>query len=159
NCGPCAALNPAFMTLLNAAGNSSKVLLIKYQSPIPSAGPIYNQNTADVQARLTYYSVPFAPYARLNGKVAFGVGTNSPGNIQYATQASIDAAAAEVTPFNLSISTPVITGNSFTATVTVTATAAANFSNAKLRFALLEDMEFATPPGSNGETFFHHFMT
>lgn len=157
NCAPCAAANPAFMALLNATGNSSKVLLIKYQSPIPSAGPIYNENTSDVQARMTYYSVPFAPYARLNGAVVFGTGSNA-GHIGYATQANIDAAAAETTPFNMTISTPVITGSNFTATVTVTATAAANFSNAKMRFALLEDLEFATPPGSNGETSFHHVM-
>src|SRR5690625_7193895 len=54
------------MQLIN---NHNNVEIIKYQSPIPSGGPIYNQNTSDVQARMSYYSVPFAPYGRIDGKV------------------------------------------------------------------------------------------
>lgn len=154
NCAPCAALNPDLMTLLNA--NPTKVLLVKYQSPIPSAGPIYQQNTVDVQNRMQYYNVPFAPYGRLNG-VVVGTGANA-GNIALTTQAMIDAAAAETTPFSLAIGTPVVTGTTFTVPVTITANAAANYSNLKLRAALLEDLEFATPPGTNGETEFHHVM-
>lgn len=154
NCGPCAAANPALMTLLDA--NPSKVLLLKYQSPIPSAGPIYGQNTADVQNRMTYYSVPFAPYGRSNGAV-LGTGQNA-GHVSFCTQASIDAAAAETTPFTLTFGTPTYTGNDFSVQVTVTATTAAAYANAKLRFALTEDLEFATPPGTNGETSFHHVM-
>lgn len=154
NCGPCASANPALMTLLG--NNPSKVLLLKYQSPIPSGGPIYAQNTTDVQARMTYYSVPFAPYGRNNG-AEFGSGANV-SHVALLTQAMIDAAALESTPFTLSIGTPTITGTTFSVPVTITATGAASFSNAKLRFALVEDLEFSTPPGSNGETSFHHVM-
>jgi len=156
NCGPCAASNPGLNALLAAPGNDTKVILLKYQSPIPSAGPIYGENTTDVQNRMQYYSVPFAPYARLNGTVV-GTGQNA-GHIALTTQAMLDAAAAEATNFSINVGTPSITGDNFSVDVTITATAAATLSGVKLRFALLEDLEFATPPGTNGETEFHHVM-
>lgn len=156
NCGPCAQSNPAFEALLFGGNNPSKALLIKYQSPIPSAGPIYDQNPVDVDARITYYNVPFAPYARLNGNT-FGTGQNI-SHVALLTQAMIDAAALETSPFTLTMGTPTITGSTFTVAVTITATSAASYTNAKLRFALLEDLVFSTPPGSNGETSFEHVV-
>ncbi|MFA6056970.1 MAG: T9SS type A sorting domain-containing protein [Taibaiella sp.] len=153
NCGPCAALNPGLMTLLSA--NPTKVLLLKYQSPIPSAGPIYLANTIFTDARMDYYSVPFAPYGRLNGAVA-----GSTGNISEATQAMIDAAVVGTAPFTITVSNPVYNadGQTFTATVTVTASVAATYSNLKLRFAYAEEMNYTTAPGTNGETSFHNVV-
>ncbi|RQO32521.1 hypothetical protein DBR32_02660 [Taibaiella sp. KBW10] len=154
NCGPCAANNPALMTLLG--NNTTKALLLKYQSPIPSGGPIYGQNTVDVQNRMTYYTVPFAPYGRINGKVVGGAGQ---GNISQTTQAIIDAAALETTPFTLTVGTPTYTGSNFSVAVTITATSAVtNNANLKLRFAVAEDLEFSVAPGTNGEKSFHHVM-
>src|SRR5690606_30335986 len=80
------------------------------------------------------------------------------GHIALTTQAMLDAAAAEATNFSINVGTPSITGDNFSVDVTITATAAATLSGVKLRFALLEDLEFATPPGTNGETEFHHVM-
>lgn len=156
NCGPCAALNPALMTLVNA--NPTKVLLLKYQSPIPSAGSIYLTNTVFTDNRMDYYSVPFAPYGRINGKVV-GTGSNA-GNISMTTQAIIDAAAAEASNFTISVSNPTYNadGQTFTATVTVTATTANTTNNLKLRFALAEELQYATAPGSNGETHFQNVV-
>src|ERR1700745_573259 len=75
NCGPCAQANPGLWTLIS--GNPTKALLIKYQSPIPSAGPIYNLYKTVTNARMSYYSVPFAPYGRLDG-TGLGTGTAAP---------------------------------------------------------------------------------
>ena len=55
NCSPCAATNGPLNALLNANGN--EVVSIKYQNNIPSAGPMYNQNVADVSNRMTYYEI------------------------------------------------------------------------------------------------------
>jgi hypothetical protein len=156
NCAPCAALNPALMTLINA--NPSKVLLLKYQSPIPSAGSIYLTNTVFTDNRMNYYSVPFAPYGRINGKVV-GTGSNA-GNISMTTQAIIDGAAAEASNFSIAVSNPTYNadGQTFTATVTVTANAANTTNNLKLRFALAEELQYATAPGSNGETHFQNVV-
>lgn len=156
NCGPCAALNPALMTLLGA--NTNKVLLLKYQSPIPSAGPIYEENTVFTDARMDYYSVPFAPYGRIDGAVV-GSGTNA-GNINQTTQAIIDAAAAVASPFNITVSAPTYNadGQTFSATATVTAVTAGTYTNLKLRFVLAEQLDFTTAPGTNGETSFHNVV-
>ncbi len=154
NCGPCAALNPAFMALINATGNDSKVLLLKYQSPIPSAGPIYNVNTVFTDNRMDYYSINSAPSWKLNGKI---VGS---GNINTASQTVINSAAAEITPFTMTVSNPTYSadGQTFTATVTVTATSATTANNTKLRVALAEELNYTTAPGSNGETHFENVV-
>ena len=152
NCGPCAAYNPAFMNLVNAAGNSTKVLLLKYQSPIPTPRPIYNINTVFTDARMSYYSVNSAPSFYLNGA--------SKGNITSATQAMFNAAAAETTPFTMSVANPVYNANGQTmsVTVTVTATSAVTVSNVKLRAAFAEELNYTTPPGTNGETHFQNVV-
>src|SRR5690554_3274748 len=165
NCGPCASLNPAFMSLIETPGNEAKVLLLKYQSPIPSAGPIYYENTAFTDARMDYYQTPFAPYARINGNYEFGqenqqaIANGDVGSIYYATQQDINNAAAESTNFTMSISDPVYDSNGqFTATITVTATAATTESNTKLRVALAEELQYSTAPGTNGETHFQNVV-
>lgn len=161
NCGPCASANPGLWTLLSA--NSTKVLLVKYQSPIPSAGPIYNQNTVFTDNRMNYYSVPFAPYGRLNG-TGLGSGTaasGSPGHVANLIQSDIDSAYAVTSPFNISATHAWnATGDSVTITVNVTATVAFAPANAimKLRLGLIEHLQFDTPPGTNGETEFHNVM-
>jgi hypothetical protein len=161
NCGPCAAANPGLWTLIS--GNASKVMLIKYQSPIPSAGPIYNAYKTITDARMTYYSVPFAPYGRLQG-TNLGSGTaapSSPGHVANLTQADINAGAAATAPLNLTVThTWNSTGDSVTANVTVTAPAAfaPSGGNLKLRIAIIEHLVYATPPGTNGETDFHNVV-
>ncbi len=157
NCGPCAAKNPALMNLLNATGNDTKVLLLKYQSPIPSAGSIYNVNTVFTDARMDYYAVDFAPMGLING-VKVGTGANQ-GDIALTTQAMINAAAAETTPFTISVGTPVYNAEGqFTATITVTANTATNVANTKLRVALAEELSYTTAPGTNGETHFDNVV-
>lgn len=159
NCGPCAATNPGLWTLLTAGTNPSKVMLIKYQTPIPSAGPIYYQNTGDVSARQTYYSVPFAPYARMDGAVSPGApaGSGNDGHPGYLTQAHLDAATAIASPFNMTL-TYTVTGNTITGTVGVTAVSAYTGTAVKVRIALVETLIYSTPPGTNGETEFHHVV-
>jgi hypothetical protein len=153
NCPPCALYNPDLMTLLASGTNPNKVMLIKYQSPIPSAGPIYYQNTTDIQNRMTYYTVPFAPYGRLDGALPSG----STGNIHDLTQAHLDAATAITSPFNITV-TNTVTGTTLNSTINVSAVAAYTGTGVKLRAALVESLSFATPPGTNGETEFHHVV-
>lgn len=163
NCGPCAAANPGLWSLLSGSTNPSKVLLIKYQSPIPSAGPIYLLHPAPFDDRDQYYNVPFAPYGRLNG-TGLGTGTaapTSPGHVANLVQADIDNAASAGSPFNISVSHAWdATGTNITATVTVTAVSAYAPAGGqlKLRAALIEHLVYDTPPGTNGETDFHNVV-
>jgi hypothetical protein len=154
NCAPCAATNPGLWTLLTTGTNPNKVMLIKYQSPIPSAGPIYYQNTTDVQNRMTYYNVPFAPYARIDGAVSPGPNGGHPADL---TQAHLDAETAIASPFNITV-TNTVTGTTLNSTINVAAVAAYSGTAVKLRAALVETLIYTTPPGTNGETEFHHVV-
>jgi hypothetical protein len=157
NCGPCAAVNPGLWTLLTAGSNPNKIMLIKYQTPIPSGGPIYAQNTTDVGARQTYYSVPFAPYARMDGAISPGSAPPNEGHPGGLTQPLIDAATAIAAPFNITV-TNTVTGTTLSSTINVTAVAGYTGSGVKLRAALVETLLFTAPPGTNGETDFHHVV-
>lgn len=160
NCGPCAAANPGLWKLLSA--NPSKVYLIKYQTPIPSAGPIYNQYKTISDARAAYYSVPFAPYGRLNGTNLGTAGVvSSPGHVSNLGQADINSGSTGTAPFNLTITYSYNAAlDSIIATVNITAPAAyaPSGANLKLRVALVEDMKYSKAPGSNGEMIFHHVV-
>src|SRR4051812_47939252 len=73
NCGPCAGTNPGLTTFMQTPGYfPSKVIILRYQCNIPSAPPagsLYVDDSAEEQVRQTYYTVPFAPYARFDGIV------------------------------------------------------------------------------------------
>lgn len=154
NCAPCAATNPGLWRLMMSGNNEQKILLIKYQVPIPSAGPIYLENTADPGARRTYYGVTSAPYGRMDGAESMP-GEGHPGLL---TQESIDDAAAVETPFNIEIESYSVTESTVTATVKVTALTAMTITNLKFHAALNETMYFDEPPGTNGEVEFHHVV-
>jgi hypothetical protein len=154
NCPPCAAYNPGLWTLLNAGTNSSKVMLIKYQSPIPTAGPIYNNYPAIADARLSYYGERYAPTGYQNGNEVAGA------NISTYTQAQIDAANTPA-PFNINaVHSWSTNGDSVYATINIAAVAAYAPAGArlKLRTALIESLSYCSPPGTNGETEFHHVV-
>jgi hypothetical protein len=161
NCGPCAASNPGLWTLLTTGANPTKILLIKYQSPIPSAGPIYNAYKTVTDNRMTYYSVPFAPYGRLNG-TGLGTGTaasGSPGHIANLIQADIDAATTAGSPFKVTVTANYnATGDSVYTTVKVDCIAAYSGTTMKLRIGMIEHLVYATPPGTNGEKEFHNVV-
>lgn len=67
-CGPCAAYNPGFNTILDA--NSTKIVSIKYQNNIPSTGPnFYQYNTTDISNRTSFYGNNYSPHGFLDGNV------------------------------------------------------------------------------------------
>jgi hypothetical protein len=167
NCGPCAGINPTITAFADA--NPSNLLLFKYQSPIPSAGPIYNQNTSDVQARLTYYSCNFAPWIQEDGldptPNTAGNDENNPFNYfdNGGNSAEFTQRAAVTSPVAVTVS-HIFSADFDSCYVTVSlnftqAYNAAGNNSLKLRLAMVEKlMEYATPPGTNGETEFHNVM-
>jgi len=156
NCGPCVFYNPGLWALTGA--NPTKVLLVSYQTPIPSAGPIYNAYRTATDARSAYYNVNFAPQGRLDG-TGFGTGNTAPdpGHIANLLQNDIDAETAAPAPFAIAVThqwNP--SGDSVTATIHLTAASAyaPTGANLKLRLALVEHLQYAVAPGTNGETEF-----
>lgn len=161
NCGPCATYNPAFETLLHTGANPTKILLIRYQSPIPSNGPIYDLYPDVTDARQSYYGVTSAPTGRINGNGAVSGSGGAVGHINHLFQTDIDAAYTAGSPFNMTATHAwSITGDTLTATINISAVAAyaPTGANLKLRIALIESLEYCAPPGMNGEKAFHYVV-
>lgn len=157
NCGPCASTNPGLDALVQS--NPTKILMLKHQVPIPSAGPIYNAWPTDANARLTYYGVNSAPNGRLDGST-FGNNQTHPA---YLTQSIIDSRAQVSSSFTMSTSHTVSSDlDSIYITVVVTnvdgfTVNAQSAGSLRLHVNVIEEeINFATPPGTNGEKDFYH---
>lgn len=153
NCGPCAATNPGLEALMKAGTNPDNIVIIKYQVPIPSAGPIYSEIPTHSNTRRSYYGVSGAPNGKMDG--ANSPGGDGSGHPGYLTQSHIDARAAVDAPFNITVSDVSITTSGVSATITVNAVTAGTYGELKLHAALVETLDFDVAPGTNGET---HFM-
>jgi len=150
NCGPCASANPVTHALVQS--NASAIIALKYQVPIPSAGPICNENTVDPAARRSYYAVNSAPNARHDGQT---IGNGHSINL---TQAIITARQPVTSPFAMTVAHEFNANwDSIFITVNVTAAQAVASGSWVAQIALIEkNMIYASPPGSNGETAFHN---
>jgi hypothetical protein len=159
SCGPCAAQNPAFNTLL--AGNTNKVVSLKYQTSWPGVDPMNAQNATDVATRVTYYNVTGVPYAPIDGSETPVSSPNYAGAPANWTQSIIDAAYGVNSPFDLQV-THTMSSDFDSAFVTVVITATQAFTSngtLKLQLAMAEkEIDFATAPGTNGETEFYMVM-
>lgn len=157
SCGPCASQNPSFNTLLQA--NETKAVSIKFQVWWPGYDPMYLQNSPDVDSRVGYYGVTGVPHGTMDG-VAIdndcGYYTGAP---YCADQTEIDDEYAITSPLN------VVVTHSFNADYTtiyvhVDVTAGADLTGSlKLQTVVTEkEIDFNTPPGSNGEMEFFSVM-
>ena len=159
SCGPCAAQNPNFNTLL--ANNTAKVVGLKYQTSWPGVDPMNAQTQTWVGPRVSYYNVSGVPYATLDGTAQTGASyVGAPANWN---QTKIDNRYAVVSPFEIEVThafDPTYTNVDVTIDVTCTQLVpqlvAANMS---LRVAIVEqEIEFCQAPGTNGETEFYGVM-
>ena len=65
-CPPCAQINPGLNQMLN--NESAKIVSIKYQNNIPSAGPrFWPYAQTDITARQNYYSNNYSPQGIMDG--------------------------------------------------------------------------------------------
>ncbi len=163
SCPPCAAQNPAFNTLLS--NNLTKVVQLKYQTVWPGVDPMNAQNTADVATRVTYYGVNGVPQAVMDGDTNAASGTSYLGAPANLNQAKINARYAIQSPISLTSTYSYNTAtDSITSVVTITNVTPANVNagapnSLKLHFSLIEmNIDYATPPGTNGETDFYYVM-
>jgi Secretion system C-terminal sorting domain len=149
-CPPCAANNPGMNAIIDA--NAPKVISLKYQNNIPSAGAnLYAYNTVDIANRTTYYANNYSPHAFLDGNVW----DDNAGDL---TEALVLDRAAVPTPFTVAVShTFSADKTEITTVTTVTANTAVTSPNYKLRIAVSERNVYGyTSP--NGEAEFSHVM-
>ena len=177
NCPPCAATNP-WVKRFSDLNAQDSFIHMAYQSPIPSAGPIYNAYKIDADARLTYYSVNSAPWGQNDGRgwasTWSGV-SNHPITYLDSLTLTPNSATANITSIGFTqrraISSPCtikITHwfsagyDSVYAMAIVTTTATYKSLSAgslKFRIALTEkELTYATAPGTNGETKFDNVV-
>lgn len=158
SCGPCAAQNPAFNTLL--AANPTKVVSLKYQTNWPGVDPMNAQDPNDASSRVSFYGITGVPDGLVDGTQIVndcGVYTGAPSCL---SQAEINAAYAIPSPIAINVSSHLSLDNDsiyihIVITNTTSATLA-DITNWKLRVAIVEkQIHFTTPPGSNGETDFY----
>ncbi|HEX8516441.1 MAG TPA: T9SS type A sorting domain-containing protein [Bacteroidia bacterium] len=153
SCGPCASQNPAFNTLLSA--NTAKAVSIKYQTNWPGTDPMNTQNPGDVSSRVSYYSVSGVPDVRQDGVV---IGSGAPSAI---TQTVINNEYAVASPFTINL-THTFSADYDSIFINCVITASQAFTSVgtlKGHVVMVEEtINFATPPGTNGETEFFNVM-
>lgn len=161
NCPPCASTNPGLNALVFNPSNADKVLLVRYQVPIPSAGPIYNEYKTDADARRSYYAGNgsiFAPCGRHDGLVIGG--PNNPGHAAYLSQTALDTQSAKNASFEVKvIDFKWVNSNNDSISVVVEITAKAAYSGTiHLQTALVQSLHFTSAPGTNGEKDFENVV-
>ena len=150
-CGPCAAYNPGMDALINS--NADKIAAIKYHVSWPaSSDPMYQHNTGENSARVSYYGVSSVPHVVVDG-IRFN------GNSGDITQNVINQAAAIQSPMQLRLSYEVDEANSLI-TVYVMGRATTDITGTcKLYVGVIEkEIHFNSAPGSNGEKNFYQVM-
>ncbi|MBK9629983.1 MAG: T9SS type A sorting domain-containing protein [Saprospiraceae bacterium] len=158
-CPPCAATNPIFDPFLAERG--SRVIALKYQSYIPSVGdPMYGHNTAESQARHTFYGINSAPSCRIDGTTPHN---GHPINVVI-NPAPLDTRLAVTSPIEMTVNHEVILEagkDSMTITVDIKNVSASDFTGANyvLHTVMTESkIRFPRQAATNGETEFSHVM-
>jgi hypothetical protein len=155
SCAPCVTSNKIIEQLVTATYGTAKLVAIKYPTSFPSPNdPFYLANKPDCDARRAYYSIVAAPTTIIDG-------IHRPISIDsLSVKEKIEEQLIKTPQFKVEVSDS-INGNLYLAKVDITLLDAEgiDFSNLILHTVVTEtDIEFATPPGSNGETKFYDVM-
>lgn len=154
-CVPCVNSNRIIQSLLNNLYGNSRLVVIKYPANFPSPNdPMYLENTVDCDARKSYYNVFSTPSIRIDG-ILKPVPTDS-----ISIKEKIDERLLLISILELTIDKQFFGNNlSINVEVNVKDASGINFSEYVLQTAVVEEeVSYATPPGSNGETAFYHVI-
>lgn len=144
SCGPCAQQNPAFEAFY--AQNENRIHHIAYHTSWPGVDPMNAANATEVANRVTYYGVSGVPDMWIGGTVS-----TSPGSISEGMLVANELAGSPIQV----VVTEATNGNQRDVTVKINGINNSPTGNYVLRVAVVEKMvNYATPPGSNGEMAF-----
>lgn len=161
SCPPCAAYNPKFHGIIFSPGNETKVGLLCYQVSWPGSDPMNAQNATEVANRVSYYGVNAVPDCVEDGGTTETATAIFHGNIADFTQSMINNRAKVTSPIELTVDHTLMTKlDSVTINVTAKNVSANDLAdNYTLQTVLIEKtIQFATPPGTNGELEFFSVM-
>jgi hypothetical protein len=146
SCGPCAAQNPSFKTLI-LDPNPQKVRHIGMHTSWPGVDPMYTANTTDNGGRTTYYNVTGVPHVKL-------LGNKKAGNPNAITQNDVDKYWAEGSPLKILV-TEVDNGTTRDVTIEIKSIGVPPSGSFNFVGAIIErNRTYGSPPGNNGETYF-----
>jgi thiol-disulfide isomerase/thioredoxin len=144
SCGPCATLNPIFEAVRE--NNVGAVNHVAYHTSWPGVDPMYSANPAPVDDMVSVYGVSGVPTLIMDG---VDIGSPAAG-----TQGAIDAASAPGSPIRIVVS-ETTTGSTRDVTVSVQSAIAPPSGTFRMRTLVIEDdINYSSPPGSNGEIYF-----
>jgi len=151
SCGPCAGQNPAFDALLDQ--NADIVSVIKYHASWPGYDPMYEHNTEENSARISFYGINSVPRAVVEGDF-----NGAPNGV---TQSMLTNYANVPSPFEEIDIYHYLSPNQDSLYVFMRIQAAQDFSEnfMKLHCAIVEKhIHFNSSPGSNGEKDFYDVL-
>jgi hypothetical protein len=152
---PFGSSNIIFDQLTNNTFGKNKLVAIKYPTNFPSpVDPFYLANGPDCNARMGYYNILFAPTTIVDGNLRpASTDSNDIKNKIYSELAKVPQFIVDVNAG--------INGSNYTIDISLNVKDINNidFSKLVLHTVVTEtNIEFATPPGSNGETKFYDVM-
>lgn len=154
SCIPCVTSNKIIENLTSSYG-PKKLVAIKYPTNFPAPNdPFYNANPQDCNARISYYNIFSAPTTIIDG-MGRPTSTDS-----IAVKDSIETRLQLQPKFEIVVN-DTIENNQYKITVNlkVIDNTNLNFDDLILHTVVTEtDIEFSSPPGSNGETKFYDVM-
>lgn len=154
SCNPCVISNKIIYSLTHY-NNALKVIAIKYPTNFPSPNdPFYLANTIDCNARMSYYNIFSAPTTVIDG-IEKPISTDSNDVKQ-----KISNRMMQTAKFRLTVDDTLI-GSSYSIQIKIDLLDNSNidFNNLVIQTVVIEEsVEFANPPGSNGETIFYDVM-
>ncbi|MDZ4711827.1 MAG: T9SS type A sorting domain-containing protein [bacterium] len=152
-CGPCATNNPTLDAFL-LASDPNKITSLSYHMNWPSPGndPMYLANTADNNTRRSQYNVNAIPNWFFDGVISMTGGSNSQLVNAYNQRTDL------LSPVTI-ILNETRTGNTVNAKVEIYCETVLANPNAIVQFVVAERLvQYASPPGTNGERIFYDVM-
>lgn len=154
SCNPCVTSNKIIYSLTHY-NNGLKVIAIKYPTNFPSPNDLfYLANTIDCNARMSFYNIFSAPTTVIDG-IEKPISTDS-----NEVKQKISDRMTQAAQFRLTV-TDTLFGSTYNVQIKVDLldNSNINFDNLILHTVVIEEsIEFANPPGSNGETIFYDVM-
>lgn len=150
SCGPCATQNPGFKSSI-LDPNPHTVRHISYHTSWPGVDPMYNENKAASDARVSYYGITGVPTIVLQGNYKKA----QPGGM---TMADVNYIISQTSPIKITV-TDSADGSVHHVKVRIKSVGLPPSGSFRLMAVIIErNINYSTPPGTNGEKYFPNVM-
>ncbi len=153
SCGPCAQNNPTLKNYIDSKGDT--IVAVMYHTNFPGFDPMHNANPEQVEQRRTgyYTDVNAVPWLKGDGNLFPDIWPFTLANFD----AAFNSRKSVVPKLTISVNDQRIGSDSIIADVNLNIPQDLPAGNYRLRvFAVEREIEFATPPGTNGERIFEY---